>query len=132
MERMEPCLGTQNNMQYKTKFSGKKEVHKTGATRDSREGKGRFDLIPAQSLRRLAAVYERGAKNHGPNNWQKGIPFSRCIDSALRHTNQYKEGMRDEDHLAQAVWNLFAIIFFEEIGKAKLNDLPYYKSNKKQ
>lgn len=111
-------------MTYQTKFSGKKEEYTTGGTRDSREGKGRFDLISPHMLRRLAGVYERGAKNHGDRNWEKGIPFSRCMDSALRHMNQYLAGMRDEDHLAQAIWNITAIIHFEENRRDDLNDLP--------
>lgn len=107
-----------------TKFSGKKDVYKSGATRDSRAGKGRFDLITPYALARLAGVYERGAVNHGDNNWMKGIPFSRLIDSAMRHINQFKMGMRDEDHIAQAAWNLFCVLHFLETGREEeLNDL---------
>ena len=109
--------------EYKTKFSGVKDNYKGGATRDSREGKGRYDLISPHMLRRLAGVYERGAVNHGDRNWEKGVPFSRLIDSALRHTNQYLEGNRDEDHLAQAIWNLSAMIHFEELKRKDLQDL---------
>ena len=109
-----------------TKFSGKKDEYKTGATRDQREGKGRFDLITPMMLRRLAGVYERGAKNHGDRNWEKGIPFSRLLDSALRHINQYREGYRDEDHIVQAIWNLACLVHFEDMKREDLNDLPNY------
>lgn len=107
---------------YETKFSGKKESYKTGGTRDSREGKGRFDLISPIALKRLAQVYERGGKNHGDRNWEKGISLSRCFDSALRHLNQALNGETDEDHLSQAVFNIFAIIHIQE--KIKQNKLP--------
>lgn len=114
----------------KTKFSGHKDTYPTGATRDRRAGKGRFDLITPFMLARLAGVYERGAINHGDRNWESGIPFSRLIDSALRHINQFQCGMRDEDHIAQAIWNLSCIIHFDETGKKYLDDLPVYGSKK--
>ena len=107
---------------FDTKFSGVKDHYPTGATRDRGAGKGRYDLIPPEMLRRLAGVYERGAANHGDNNWVKGIPFSRLYNSALRHTNQAIAGMTDEDHLAQAIWNLAAIIYFQESGRTELDD----------
>lgn len=114
-----------------TKFSGKKDQYASGATRDRRAGKGRFDLITPFMLERVAGVYERGAANHGDRNWEKGIPFSRLIDSALRHVNQWRKGERDEDHLAQAIWNLAAILHFEETGGELYNDIPLYALDKK-
>ena len=114
-----------------TKFSGVKQEYESGATRDTSTGKGRFDLVPTGPLMRLAKVYERGAANHGQRNWEKGFNMSRAIDSALRHILQYKDGMRDEDHLSQAAWNLFALMHFEmQIEKGnlpkELNDLMTY------
>lgn len=94
--------------------SGKREDFSTGSRRDTREGKGRFDLIPPIPLRRLALVYERGSIKYGDHNWEKGQPLSRYLDSALRHINAYREGDRVEDHLAQAAWNLFGYIHTEE------------------
>ena len=114
-----------------TKFSGVKQEYESGATRDTSTGKGRFDLIPSGPLMRLAKVYERGAVNHGARNWEKGFLLSRCIDSALRHIIQYKDGDHSEDHIAQAVWNLMALMHFEmqiENGNLpkELNDLMTY------
>ena len=103
-----------------TKFSGKKDEYEGGATRDSREGKGRYDLISPLFLKRMAKVLEKGAVNHGENNWKKGIPFSRLIDSSLRHISQYNEGLRDEDHIVQAACNLMFLIHFEEEGRKDL------------
>ena len=54
------------------------------------------------------------------------MAISRCIDSAKRHIDQYIMGMKDEDHLSAAVWNLLCIIHFEELGMTYLNDLPCY------
>lgn len=107
--------GTTQGEQYTTKDSGKRESFGTGAIRDSRLGKGRYDLISPIAMRRIAGVYERGAVKYGDDrNWERGMPISRMLDSTIRHVFQYLEGMRDEDHLAQAAWNLLAAIHTEE------------------
>lgn len=110
-------------MSFKTLDSGNRESFTSGAVRDTREGKGRYDLLSPAAIRRLAGVYERGAKKYADRNWEAGIPISRCIDSALRHTFQYLDGATDEDHLAQAAWNLLACIHFEE-KMPELQDIP--------
>lgn len=99
---------------YSIKDSGKRESFNTGAVRDMRQGKGRYDLISPLALRRLACVYERGSLKYEDRNWESGMPISRTLDSAVRHIYQYLEGHRDEDHLAHAAWNLFAAMHFEE------------------
>ena len=114
------------------KDSGKREHFNTGCKRDIRTEKGRYDLIPPYSLRRLALVYERGAVKYDDNNWMKGMPISRCIDSALRHIDEYKMGMIDEDHVAQAAWNLFSVMHYQEmidkgILPKELDDMYKYK-----
>ncbi len=106
-----------------TKYDPSKiEVFETGAQRSSGKGKGRFDLIPTGPERRVALKYEEGAIGYGENNWKKGMKFSRLFDSAKRHINQFVDGDRSEDHLAAAVWNLFAVMYFEE-KKPEMNDL---------
>jgi len=113
------------------KDSGVREEFKTGSLRDSRHGKGRFDLLPFYAIQRLARVYENGAVKYGPNNWRLGQPCSRYLDSALRHLFKAGSGWKDEDHLAQAMWNIAAIIETQkmiEVGTApkELNDLTEY------
>lgn len=97
-----------------------REEFPTGSKRDTREGKGRFDLIPPFALRRLAAVYEKGAKKYGEDNWQKGQPLARFMDSTMRHTVAVMEGQTDEDHAFQAIWNLIG----HEWTKENLNVTP--------
>ena len=124
-------------MEFETKAKDIRTLE-TGARRDNPAGKGAYELITPIALKRLAKVYERGAVQKGARNWEFGIPFSRCMQSAIRHTFQYLEGMRDEDHLAQACWNLFAVMHFEEMIErkklpSKLNDLPdYFNENGKK
>lgn len=101
-------------MTYITKDSGIREQFSTGSVRDTRVGKGRYDLITPIGLRRLAQLYERGAIKYGDNNWQKGQPVSRFVDSAIRHMFNYLEGDKSEDHLAACAWNCFAVMHMEE------------------
>ena len=53
----------------------------------------------------VAKHFENGALKYGEHNWQKGIPISRYIDSALRHLMKDLAGETDEDHAAAFIWN---------------------------
>jgi hypothetical protein len=111
------------------KDSGKREEFDTGSRRDTRDGKGRFDLLSPFVLERDAKHLENGARKYGDRNWEKGQPLSRYMDSAIRHLNKFMMGHRDEDHLAAARWNIAALMHTEmmiQLGRlpADLNDLP--------
>jgi hypothetical protein len=113
------------------KDSGIREVMETGSQRDTRSGKGRFDLVSPIALTRLAQHFENGSAKYGDRNWEKGQPLSRCFDSAVRHLYKHLEGWRDEDHLSAAVWNVMVMIHTEEMVRRGLlpdwlNDLPDY------
>jgi len=92
------------------KSSGAENVFITGAKRDVREGKGRFDLLPSYALFRIAIHFENGAKRYDADNWRKGIPLRQYIDSAGRHLEKLKAGLNDEDHAAAAAWNILCFI----------------------
>jgi len=103
------------------KDSGKRQEFDTGSKRDTRDGKGRYDLIPAYALSRLARHYENGATKYGDRNWEKGQPLGRYLDSMIRHAFKYLGGSRDEDHLAAVAWNALAYMETEyRIGKGIL------------
>jgi len=103
------------------KDSGKREEFATGSRRDSREGKGRYDLIPPYSLKRLAVHYENGAVKYGDNNWKKGQPLGRYLDSAMRHIQNTLDGQTDEDHAVAVAWNIFAFMWTaNEIEEGRL------------
>jgi len=53
----------------------------------------------------VAKHFENGALKYGERNWQKGIPVSRYIDSAVRHLMKDCACETDEDHAAAFVWN---------------------------
>ena len=111
------------------KDSGTRQEWATGSVRDTNAGKGRFDLIPAYPMFRLANHFANGAVKYGDNNWRLGQNPSRYLDSAFRHLYKYMDGARDEDHLAAAVWNIMACIETEHrIARGELPvelaDLP--------
>lgn len=117
-----------------TKDSGKRQEYSTGSKRDTREGKGRFDLIPTEPMFRLAGLYERGAVKYGDNNWAKGQPLSRYLDSAERHLYEVKAGLKDEDHAVAVAWNMFSFIAtVERIEKGilpkELDDIGWTDGN---
>lgn len=81
-------------------------------------GKIRYDLIPADSLHELARVYTVGAQKYEPDNWLKGMSWSRCFGSMLRHAWKFWRGERyDADtgchHMAMVAWNAFALCTYD-------------------
>jgi hypothetical protein len=92
---------------FVTKDSGARQEFGTGSVRDVPTGKGRYDLIPTDALRRLAGLYERGATKYGERNWEKGQPLMRYVDSIMRHVNCLVAGEPEEDHAAAIAWNAF-------------------------
>jgi hypothetical protein len=111
------------------KDSGKRQEFSTGAVRDVQENKGRYDLLPFHALERVAKIFEAGSKKYGAENWRKGIPARRFLDSAFRHLSKAAQGQHDEDHLAQAAWNILCLIETQFMVKqgilsAELDDMP--------
>lgn len=105
----------------------------TGSLRESKAGKGRFDLIPPEPMQRLAVHYELGAKAHADRNWELGQPLHQYLDSAERHLNGFKSGERSEDHLAAVLWNICGYMWTEQkIAEGKLPkdlyDVPWSPS----
>jgi len=108
--------------------SGERSEFETGAVRDAMSGKGMPSLIPIQALRLVSKRFEDGATKYGRDNWKKGIPLSRYVDSLYRHLWQFIEDDTAEDHAGAIVWNAMCLIQTKEwIEKGKLpetlNDL---------
>ena len=104
-------------------------LYQTGAKRDARVGKGRYDLLLPEAIEALAKHLERTGAKHGERNYEKGMPLSRFADSALRHLFQMLEGRTDEDHAVSALWNLAALVGLRARIRAGrlpewLDDLP--------
>lgn len=111
------------------KDSGVRQEFETGAVRDTQEGKGRFDLLPINAIIRLAKHFENGAKKYGDENWRKGIPLRRYLDSMLRHCFKFAGGLEDEDHLSAIIWNACCLLETQEMIRMgrlpkELDNLP--------
>jgi len=108
---------------YEIKDSGQRRKFETGAVRDMSSGKGRFDLIPMDVLRALAIHFELGCIKYGERNFEKGIPVSSFLDSAMRHLAQVIDGIDDgENHLVASIWNLF--VAYQTILRVQNGKLP--------
>ena len=110
------------------------EVLSTGAIRQKTAGRGCYELISPFVLERDAKLYEWGAAKRGLRNWEKGIPYSRCVQSIFRHMVQFMTHVDDPDHhdcLAAVRFWAGALIYYEEMIKRgilpkTLDDLPRY------
>ena len=103
--------------------SGARTEHPNGFVRDMHDGKGRMDLLPWHAIIELSKHCEKGAEKYGERNIDKGCPLHSLLDSGLRHTAKYVCGLKDEDHLVAACWNLMWDLQ-QRITHPELNDMP--------
>ena len=62
------------------------------------EGKPRYSLISLSCLEPLVRGLEYGETKYTRNNWKKGMPQTKILDSLLRHVTALLEGhMVDEE-----------------------------------
>ena len=87
------------------------------AMREPATGKGRPSLISPWALTRLAKHYENGGQKYADHNWRRGMPFSRYIDSLMRHLIAFLKCDESEDHEAAIAWNIFSIMHHQELGE---------------
>nr|DAH34206.1 MAG TPA: hypothetical protein [Caudoviricetes sp.] len=62
-------------------------------------------------LLEVAKHMEEGAKKYGERNWEKGLPVSCFIDSAVRHYLKWRRGDKDERHDRAFCWNVMCCIW---------------------
>jgi len=91
-------------------------------------GKLRYDLIPADALEYLCAVYTDGAAHYGERNWERGMSWSRCFAPIMRHLWRWWRGetldqKSGHPHLAHAAWGCLALLAYELRG-AGTDDRP--------
>lgn len=72
-------------------------------------------------LLEVAIQFEEGAKKYGENNWRKGIPVQRYINSGVRHYLKWMRGDNDEPHDRAFCWNIMCAIWTCK-HKPELND----------
>lgn len=76
----------------------------------------RFDLIPPCSLKRVAEVFDFGAKKYGDTNWYS-LPASDHYNHILGHLTAWKAGDESEDHLGHALCRIMMLIQRDEWDK---------------
>lgn len=87
-------------------------------------GKLRYDLIPVDALEELVLIYTRALSKYPERNWEKGMSWSRCFGSLMRHSWAFWRGEeRDSEtnchHMAMAAWNAMALVSYSlrKVGK---------------
>lgn len=86
-----------------------------------------YEIAPAELPKyvlELSKHFEAGAIKYGERNWEKGIPLSSYIDSAVRHYLKYLDGQEDENHFIAFVWNIVCCIWTNK-HLPEMRDLPY-------
>lgn len=81
-------------------------------------GKPPVHLIPQDALLELAKVYGKGAEKYEARNWERGMAWSACYASLLRHSFAFWSGQDvDEEtalmHTAQMAWNAVALLTYQ-------------------
>jgi hypothetical protein len=56
------------------------------------EGKAPLSIIPYEALVEAAKVFGFGAEKYTRDNWRGGFEWTRLIDAALRHINEFNNG----------------------------------------
>lgn len=109
--------------------SGERRVYENGFQRDMANPaeKGRFDLLPWGAIWELAKHTAEGAEKYGERNIDLGCKQSSLVDSAFRHLAKYVMGMRDENHLRAAFWNI-GWALQQEVYRPDMLDIPPMKA----
>lgn len=70
--------------------------------------------LKTTAILEVSKHFEDGAAKYGDNNWKKGIPINRYIDSAIRHYIKVLRGDTDERHDRAFMWNILCLIWTVE------------------
>lgn len=84
-------------------------------------GKARYDLVPGDAFHEAVMVYTAGAKKYEDRNWEKGMSWSRCFGSLMRHAWAFWRGEKLDPetgchHMAHAAWNALALVAYDLRG----------------
>lgn len=93
-------------------------------------GKSRIDLIPPEFIEALGRHYAVGAAKYAERNWEKGMSWSRCYASAMRHLLAFWGGEEIDaetgtPHVIAAAWNLAALHWYG-LHRAGTDDRPHF------
>lgn len=91
-------------------------------------GKDPWNLFMWDAAREVVRVLKMGAEKYTARNWEKGMKYSRCYDSAQRHLYAWFQEGEDHDkesgllHLAHAAWNILVLLSYQLRGGKHLKN----------
>ncbi len=111
------------------------------------KGKLRYDLLPQEAIEEIVKVYTNGANKYSDFdddgnmiydagfNWRKGQNWLELVACAKRHIAEFEKGedfdpdpeMKKTLHLANACWNLMAVLTAYKTNASFDNRLHWYK-----
>jgi hypothetical protein len=91
-------------------------------------GKLPIHLVPPSAILAMAEVLEMGAKKYAERNWEKGMSYSRCYNSAMRHLLAWHDGQdldpeSNLNHLKHVLTNIAFLIEYLNTH-TELDDRP--------
>lgn len=92
------------------------------------EGKLDYHLLPVPFLVELTKLYTAGAIKYDPENWRKGMSYSRMIRCVWSHWLQWLCGIKKDPETGvhscvMAAWNCAALYMYEmHLDKAEFDD----------
>lgn len=91
------------------------------------DGKLPLQLLDPAALEEVAKVLAVGAKKYSPNNWRKGLSYTRVVGATLRHIFAFMRG-EDNDpetglsHIAHAKCELMFLLSYILSKRTDLDD----------
>lgn len=118
------------------KFKYPNDVHIEEGGLKYDDGKPQWALLPAQSLEEVAKVYTFGATKYAPNNWRKGMCWSRTFSAIMRHAWAFWRGETyDKEtglhHMAHAAFGCLTLIEYTR-KKTPKDDRPFRTTLRKE
>lgn len=116
-ERLELAARGFTTSEYRSDGTIKVTIPSQGTKND--QGKVPMELLPMDAITEIAKVLQFGAKKYAPNNWRKGLAFTRVLGATLRHLFAWSLG-EDLDpetglsHLAHAGCEILFLLHFEK------------------
>lgn len=79
-------------------------------------GKPQWSLVDFEALEPMVRVLEYGAEKYDAHNWKKGFPYTKLMESMLRHCFAYLEGEDKDpesglDHIGHILCNAMFLAY---------------------
>lgn len=110
---------------------GTRERFGNGAIREADPHKAAMEGVSPYAMERIGLLYTRGGQKYDDfRNWEKGMPYTRCLGAILRHTYAYMRRDNSEDHLAAIAWNAVCLLHYESVESEAVDDRPQWGKQK--